>query len=91
MAEANTSRSTYGVITSTWAKINQAKLPLTPISANRRSSATPSTRCGMMIGDRNNPLRKSRPGNSKRVIASAAGTATSVASEAALNARIRLL
>ena len=35
-----------------------------PTSANRRSSATPSTRCGMISGDRNRPLRKSRPGNS---------------------------
>ncbi|MNU08388.1 hypothetical protein D3C72_2544060 [compost metagenome] len=64
---------------------------MTPISANKRSNATPSTRCGMMIGDRNRPLKKSRPGNSKRVIARAAGTAISVASVAAQNARIRLL
>ena len=48
IAAASTRRSTYGVMITTWASISQVKLPFTPISANSRSIATPSTRCGMM-------------------------------------------
>lgn len=45
----------------------------------------------MMIGDRNNALKKLRPGNVYQLIAKAAGTAIKVARVAAVNARIRLL
>ena len=61
---ATTRRSVYGVTMSACAMIRKPKLPVPPISANRRSKATPSTRCGMISGDRNKPLRKLRPGNS---------------------------
>src|SRR6185369_17218071 len=87
---ATTNRNAYGVITTTWASASQKKLPVAPISEKVRSIATPSTRCGMIRGDRNKPFRKSRPGNWWREIASPAGTAMAVASVAARNASARL-
>ncbi len=49
-------------MTTTWLATSHGKLPAMPISAKKRNSATPSTRCGIISGDRNRPLSTSRPG-----------------------------
>ena len=63
----------------TWHRTSPKKVPFIPIIDRNRRKAMPSTTVGTVNGDRNSACRASRPRNLPPPIASAAGTASTVA------------
>ena len=75
----------------TWHSIMPLKVPLMPTSVRNRRNAMPSTTVGTIRGDMNSACRASRPWKLPRPMASAAGTASTVASVAENSASFRLI
>ena len=82
VAEASTSRNAYGMMRMTCAITSPKYVPTRPTVVKNFRKARPSTTCGIISGDMKNASSASRPGKRLRAMASAPGTASTMAMDA---------